>query len=66
MKIVVLLFIGAATMLITAGCESEEHEHHEHHGGAYDNNYGGYGHEQWPGYPARQGYWDRSDDWHPH
>ncbi len=64
MKKVVLLFIGAAAMLITAGCESDEH--HEHRGGGYDHNYGAYGHEQWPGYPARQGYWDRSDDWHPH
>ena len=65
MKTLVLILIGAATLLITAGCE-EEHEHHGHYGGAYDGNYGGYGHEQWPGYPARQGYWDRSDDWHPH
>jgi hypothetical protein len=65
MKTIVLLLIGAATMLITAGCE-DGHEHHGHYGGAYDGNSRSYGHEQWPGYPARQGYWDGSDDWHPH
>jgi hypothetical protein len=67
MKILVLSLIGAATLLITAGCEGDDHGHHDRQvGGVYDGDYRSYGHEQWPGYPARQGYWDRSDDWHPH
>ena len=65
MKTIVLLLIGAATMLVTAGCE-EEHEHHGHYGGAYDGTYRSYGHDESPGYPARRGDWERSDDWHPH
>ncbi len=65
MKTIVLLLIGAATMLVTAGCE-EEHEHRGHYGGAYDGTYQGYGNGQWPGYPAHDGAWQRSDDWHPH
>jgi hypothetical protein len=60
MKTIVLLLIGAATMLVTAGCE-EEHEHHGHYGGAYDGTYHGYGHEA---YPAQNGYWDRDGVWH--
>ena len=64
MKTIVILLIGAATMLVTAGCE-EEHEHHGHYGGAYDGGYRGYGGEH-SGYPAREGSWERSDDWHPH
>ena len=63
MKKTVLLLIGAATMLVTAGCE-EGHEHHGNYGGAYDGQYRSYGHEQ-SGYPAREGNWDR-DDFHPH
>jgi hypothetical protein len=62
MKKIVLLLIGAATMLVAAGCE-EGHEHHGNYGGAYDGNYRSYGHEQ---YPAREGNWERSDDWRPH
>jgi hypothetical protein len=65
MKTIVLLLIGAATLFVTAGCEEEGHEH-RHYGGAYDGTYHEYGHERWPGYPAREGYWDRSDGWHPH
>ena len=65
MKTIVCLLIGLAGLFLTAGCE-EEHEHHGHHsGGAYDGTYHNYGHyEQWPGYPANQGYWDRDGNWH--
>lgn len=66
MKTFVLLMIGAATMLVTAGCEEGEHEHHGHYGGAYEGNYYQSGQEQYPGYPAQQGHWERSDDWHRH
>jgi hypothetical protein len=67
MKTIVLLLIGVAALFATAGCE-EEHQHHHGHnyGGAYDGTYRSYGHEQYPGYPANGGYWDRSGDWHPH
>jgi hypothetical protein len=64
MKTIILLCIAAVTMFVTSGCE-ERHEHHDHYGGAYDGNYRGVGHEQWPGNPP-QGHWDRDDDWHPH
>ena len=66
MKTIVLLLIGAATLFVTTGCEEERHEHQRHYGGAYDGTYRQSGHDQQPGYPAREGYWDRSDDWHPH
>ncbi|HLH54421.1 MAG TPA: hypothetical protein VKY92_12475 [Verrucomicrobiae bacterium] len=65
MKTMVLLLIGAATMLVTAGCE-EEHEHHGNYGGAYDGGYRSYGHGESYGYPGHEGNWQRSDDWHPH
>jgi len=65
MKTIALLLIGAATMLVTAGCE-EGHEHRGNYGGAYDGGYRQYGGERAPGYPAREGNWERSDDWHPH
>ena len=64
MKTIVLLLIGAATLFVTAGCEEEGHEHQRHYGGGYEGSYRQYGHDQSPGYPAREGYWDRSDDWH--
>jgi hypothetical protein len=67
MKTFVGFLIGLAGLFVTAGCE-EHHSHHRHHyGGAYDGTDRGYGrYEQWPGYPAHQGYWDRTGDWHPH
>jgi hypothetical protein len=63
MKKILLLMIGAASLLVVAGCD-EGHEHHGNYGGAYDGQYRSYGHDQYPGYPARQGNWERSDDWH--
>lgn len=60
MKKIVLLLIGAATLLVTAGCEEEGHEHRPY-GGAYEGAYGGYGQGQWPG---GYGTWDRSDEMH--
>ena len=65
MKKILLLMVGAAALLATAGCE-EGHERHEHYGGAYDGQYRSYGNEQHPGYPAREGDWERRDDWRPH
>jgi hypothetical protein len=65
MKTIVLLLIGAATMLVTAGCEEEGREHLGY-GGAYDGTYREYGNERYPGYPAREGHWERSDDWDRH
>lgn len=44
MKTLVVLLVGLAALLVTAGCE-EEHEHHHHpYGGAYEGPYQGYGH----------------------
>jgi len=67
MKTIICLLIGTAALFVTAGCE-EEHEHHHHdgYGGSYNGTYEGHGREQWPGYPAGSGYWDRNGDWHPH
>lgn len=65
MKTILLIMVGAATLLVTAGCE-EEHEHHGHYGGAYDGDYHDYGRGQWQSYPSQPGTWQRSDDWHPH
>ncbi|HSU55688.1 MAG TPA: hypothetical protein VLT36_16650 [Candidatus Dormibacteraeota bacterium] len=64
MKTILLIMVGAATMLVTAGCD-EGHEHHGHYGGAYDGEYHDYGHGQWQNYPGHPGTWQRSDDWHP-
>ena len=64
MKTILLIMVGAATLLVTAGCE-DEHEHHGHYGGAYDGEYRDYGHGQYQHYPGQPGPWQRSDDWHP-
>ena len=65
MKPILLMMLGAATLLVTAGCE-EGHEHHGNYGGSYDGEYHTYGHDQWQNHPAQPGTWERSDDWHPH
>lgn len=65
MKTIVFLLIGAAALLVSAGCEGEGHEHN-HYGGAYEGTYRGYGHEQSPGYQAEPDGWHRSDDWREH
>ena len=65
MKMIILVLIGAAVLLVTAGCEEEGHEHHNY-GGAYDGGYRGYGHDQWQPYPADNGNWNQRDDWRSH
>lgn len=65
MKTILLIMVGAATLLVTAGCEDEHEHHHGNYGGAYDGEYHNYGHGQWQNYPAQPGTWQRSDDWHP-
>jgi hypothetical protein len=65
MKTILLLMVGAATLLVTAGCEAG-HEPHDNYGGAYDGEYRTYGHDQWQNPPPGQpGTWTRNDDW-PH
>ena len=55
----ILLLIGAAILLATAGCDWDHDQHHGGYGGAYDGGGYGYGHGEYHGYPDYDGHWER-------
>ena len=65
MKKLIILSLGLAGVCLLAGCE-DEHKNRGPYGGTYEGSDHFFGQEMWPGYPRSDGYWDRSDDWHPH